>query len=253
MCCWFRCRTAARLIDLHGQFFALSESAARMLQDTLEMGPEEAAEAVARRWSISREQAAADLASFVGRLLEQGLLVSVDHQQRRPRLRQRLAVIVVFILIRLTCCFRRSLKGKISGLLTAARFSCRWLGWANTVSLWQRLFVRRKQCLVGGSTETVLKELDDAVRRAVGESAFAHACKERGLSAWALGRRLGLDVRLIIGLSVCPVHGHCWAKCGEIILGDDEDQCGQYEPMQSYGSDQYSCDIEARRASEESR
>ena len=54
----------ARLFDLQGQFFALSEVAAQMLRDTLELGPDGAAESVARRWAVDVDVVKTDLEKF---------------------------------------------------------------------------------------------------------------------------------------------------------------------------------------------
>ena len=66
---------SARLLDLQGQFFALSEVAAQMLGDTLEAWAGRAAESVARRWEVDVERVKRDLDTFLAELLLTGLLV----------------------------------------------------------------------------------------------------------------------------------------------------------------------------------
>jgi Transglutaminase-like superfamily len=141
---------------------------------------------------------------------------------------------VLSALVRLTCGPQRTLKGRAAGLLALAHLSCRWLGWAGTVRLWQRLFPRPERILDGPTAEETRRAIDEAVRQAVAQSALYHACKERGLTSWALARRAGLAPRLVLGLSFYPLHGHCWAQLGPIILGDDLDRCAQYEPVRTY-------------------
>jgi len=225
---------SARVLDLHGQFFALTPIATQMLRTTLAHGPAVAATRMARRWNVTLERVAADLDLFLCNLLRQGLLIAADAPPCRLGLRQRLAAAALSVLIRALRVVRPTLQGKAAGLLTAAKFSCRWLGWANTVRLWQRVFPRPAQVLEGAAADDARNAVDDAVRRAVAQAALAHACKERGLTAWALARRAGLTPRLIIGISLCPVHGHCWAQLGEILLADDEERCCQYRPVQTY-------------------
>ena len=62
--------------------------------------------------------------------------------------------------------------------------------------------------------------VDVAVRQTLARSAMYHACKERGLTGWALSRRAGLSPLLVIGISLCPLHAHCWAQLGPHFLGD---------------------------------
>jgi hypothetical protein len=225
---------SARLLDMQGDFFALSEVAAHMLRDTLELGPGGAAESIARRWGEDVQRVRADLDLFLAELLREGLLVRVDQPDRKPGLGQRLAGAVVSALVRLAR-LRRTPKGKAAGLLTLAHLSCRWLGWAQTVRLWQRLFAPPATGLLDGhAAEEARRTIDEAVRHAVAQSALAHACKERGLASWALARSAGLPVRLVIGLSLCPLHGHCWAQFGTTFLGDDPERCAEYQPVRTY-------------------
>ncbi len=226
---------SARLLDLQGQFFALSEVAAQMLGDTLELGRGGAAESVARRWEVDVERVKRDLDTFLAELLRRGLLVPADQPDRRPPPGDLLAGMVLSALVRLTCGLWRTLKGKAAGLLALAHLSCRWLGWVGTVRLFQRLFPQPERILDGPAAEEAWRAIDEAVRQAVAQSVLSHACKQRGLTSWALARRAGLAPRLVIGLSLFPLHGHCWAQLGpKIILGDDLDRCAEYEPVRTY-------------------
>jgi Transglutaminase-like superfamily len=224
----------ARLFDLQGQLFALSEVAAQMLCDILELGPDGAAGSVARRWAVDVDVVKADLKKFLADLLRQGLLVPADQPARPPRLRERLVGMALSALVRLTCGLRPTLQGKAAGLLTVGHLSCRWLGWAKTVSLWQRLFPRPERPLQGPAAGEAWRAIDEVVPQAVAQSVLSPACMERGLTSWALARRAGLAPQLVIGLALYPLHAHCWTQLGTTYLGDDRDRCTEYQPVLTY-------------------
>jgi hypothetical protein len=224
----------ARLLDMDGQFFALSESAARMLRDALELGPDEAADNVARQYGADREQVRQDLETFLADLTRQGLIASSALPTRRRRSGSLPARMILSALIRLAVWLRPTLLGQAAGLLALSKWSCRWLGWAATVRLWQRLFPRAERLVEGQAAVEAGQAIDEAVQKALARSALASACKERGLAGWALARRAGLDPRLVVGLSLYPTSAHCWAQLGTTFLGDDPLRCAEYEPVLTY-------------------
>jgi hypothetical protein len=225
---------SARLLDFAGITFALSEVAARMLRDTLELGAAGAAESSARHWSVEPARVRADLEALLANLVQQGLLVDGDEPPRRPGFSQSHIAGIIAVLVRLTCLLRPTAAGKASGLLTVANLSCRWLGWAQTVRTWQRLFPSAACPLEGDAAEEARQMVDIAVRQTLAHSAMYHACKERGLTGWALARRAGLSPLLVIGISLCPLHAHCWAQLGPHFLGDSPDRCLPYQPVRTY-------------------
>jgi hypothetical protein len=225
---------SARLLDFAGKTFAISDVAARMLSATLAFGPETAAARCARHWGVEIERVQADLETLLTNLVKQGLLVRRDQTSRRPSLSESLAARAVSAFVRVTCFLRPKAVGQARGLLTVANLSCRWLGWPNTVRAWQRSFPLSKRPLQGLSADVALQTIDIAVRQALASSAMHHACKERGLTGWALARRAGLSPRLVIGINLCPLHAHCWAQLGTTYLGDSPERCLQYQPVQIY-------------------
>jgi hypothetical protein len=225
---------SARLVDFDGQYFALTDVAAQMLRATLELGPAGAVEAIARDWRVDRERVGGELQTFLAELTRQGLVLPAGQSARRRRRRTLPARLVLSGLIRLTRLLRPTATGKAAGLLTLAKLSCRWLGWAGAVRLWQRLFPRPRHLLAGPAAEQARQTVDDAVRLALARSPVAAACKERGLVAWALARRAGLAPRLVIGLAFYPLTAHCWAQLGTTFLGDDPDRCASFEPIRTY-------------------
>jgi hypothetical protein len=224
---------SARVLDLQGQFFALSEVAAQMLRDTLELGSDGAVRSVVQRWGVDLPRAKADYETFLADLLRQGLLVPAGQPARPPRLRTRLAAALMGVLLRVLPRLQRTMTGKAVRLLALANLSCRWLGWAQTVRLWQRVF-KPQRPLDGAAAEEARAAIDQAVRQAITQAALSHACKERGLASWALGRCLGLSPRLTIGINLYPLHGHCWAELGTTYLGDDAERCTQFQPVRTY-------------------
>ena len=98
---------SARVLDLQGQFFALSAVAAHMLRDVLERGPAGAVDSTVVRWGVDRARAQADVDTFLADLLKQGLLVPVGQPPRPPRLRVRFAGWLLALLLRVTPGLRR--------------------------------------------------------------------------------------------------------------------------------------------------
>jgi transglutaminase superfamily protein len=225
---------SARLIDFDGNTFALSDVAARMLRETLSLGIAQAAAICSQHRDVELEHLRADLDTFLTGLLKQDLIVPVSQGFRRPGFAQRLAARAVSVLAHLVCLVRPTAAGKARGLLTVAKLSCRWLGWAQTVRAWQRAFPRSARPLDESAIGQARRVVDVAVREALSHSAMPHACKERGLTGWALARRAGLRPSLVIGISLFPLHGHCWAQLGESFLGDSPERCLQYQPVQIY-------------------
>jgi hypothetical protein len=225
---------SARLLDFAGETFALSEVAARMLTEALNSGCAKAVETITRLWDVESERVEADLDGLLASLLKEGLIVPADKTCPRIGWAESLAGRVVSALVRLTCLVRRSTAGQASGLLTVAKFSCRWLGWAKTVRAWQHSFPLLDEPLQGSAAEASRQTVDAAVRAALANSTMYHACKERGLTAWALARRAGLSPTLVIGISLFPMHAHCWAQMGGTFLGDSPERCLQYRPVRTY-------------------
>jgi hypothetical protein len=225
---------SARLIDFSGKTFALSDVAARMLSETLSLGTAQAAANCARHWGVDHEHVAGDLDKFLAGLVGVRLLVPAGLEYARRGSAEGLAGWAVSIAARLACLLRPSATGKASGLLTVAKLSCRWLGWAQTVRVWQRTFPR-SACPLGESAAANARDVvDSAVRQALSRAAMHHACKERVLTGWALARRAGLCPSLVIGISLFPLHAHCWAQLGDTYLGDTAERCLQYTAVQVY-------------------
>ena len=210
---------SARLLDLDGQYFALTDVAAQMLRATLDLGPAGAVERIARDWEVDSERARTELERFLAELIRRGLLLTADQSERRRRLRSRPAQVILSGLIHLTRSLRPTYTGKAAGLLTLAKLSCRWLGWAGAVYLWQRLFPRPRCLLQGRAADEARQTVDQAVRSALAQSWVATACKERGMVSWALARRAGLDPSLVIGLSFYPLSARLLGAAGRYFPG----------------------------------
>ena len=205
-----------------------------MLTETLNSGRAKAVETITRLWDVESERVEADLDALLASLLKERLIVPASEASPRIEWAESLAGRVVLALVRLTCLVRRSTAGQASGLLTVAKFSCRWLGWPKTVRAWQHSFPLSDEPLQGSAAEASRQTVDAAVRAALAHSTMYHACKERGLTAWALARRAGLSPTLVIGISLFPMHAHCWAQMGGTFLGDSPERCLQYRPVRTY-------------------
>lgn len=213
-----------------------------MLQSILKEGSINAIELIARQWDTEASTVATDLRRFLTKLVQKKILVRAEQSNSglRPSLRVKCLRKGLSLLIRGAYRWRGSLRQKADRLLLLGNLSCRWLGWAHTIELWENLF--KKASLPKNSSENSnydssensFEQLDYSIRAAIAQSAFTYACKERGLVSWALARSLGLTPQLKIGVSLSPLSIHCWTQLGPRCFADDQERCAQYEPILTY-------------------
>ena len=220
----------ARLLDMGGGFFALSAVGARMLRGVLERGAAATVRELAERYGVAADQVQADLNSLLNELRRRRLL------HRGPSRRRGGSLWPALILgpwLRLARCFRFG-KTQAAALLILAYLSFAWFGWVRTVALWRRCFrapSRRDGAPADGET---FPALDRTVREAATGLPFRVACKERALCCWALVRSAGAPARLVVGLALFPLAGHCWCESGDGVLSDHEDRCRSFTPVIRY-------------------
>ncbi|HYV36204.1 MAG TPA: lasso peptide biosynthesis B2 protein [Gemmataceae bacterium] len=224
---------SARLLDLDGQFHALSDVAAMMLRETLNHGQDQAAKTIAERYGVEVAAVAADVHAFINDLKDKGLIVEAGQNVRR-RKAGLLARCVMSTLLRLNRWLRPTQAGKVSGMLTLASLCCRWLGWARTVELWQTAFPAAQRVTDDAAAQAAAKKIDEVVRGALAKLTIGTACKERGLTSWALARRAGLAATMFVGVTLYPLNAHCWTTVGDMPLADEVARCQQYEPVIRY-------------------
>jgi hypothetical protein len=217
---------SARLLDLGGEVFSVSESGAMMLMILLERGTGAAVAEVARHFSANPSRVQSDLGIMLKDFQAKKLLRPVHAADPAPRrARQAMAHFLAFPL-RLVLVMPLPLQARAAVLLTLARLSCALAGWTATIRAWERRTNPRSVEPIELATQ-----IDQAVRAAAAKHLLKVACKERALSCWALARSAGLNAELVVGIQFFPVAGHCWCEVGDLPLSDDKSRISDFRPI----------------------
>jgi hypothetical protein len=224
----------ARLLDLGGNFYALSATAAAMLREALWTDLETAAARVAARYQVEEHEIQADLRALLEDLQRKGLIRRPGQARRRGACRRLLASLVLRPAL---CCLHAapvSLWLKVKVLLGLAYLSLRLFGLAGTIAAWRRCRRPGGAAAGAGEEERAVHEVDEAVRAGAAGHLFNTECKERALCCWSLLGARGLPARLVLGVDLYPFSSHCWCDVNGRVLTDDEDHCRRYTPVLTY-------------------
>lgn len=219
---------SARLLDMGGSFFALSRSGAGMLRSLLADGRAATLAATAARYGIPRERAEADLAALIARLTDARLLSAHADRAGRTSRRAALARRVVPAALRLS-----RVRSSPRALLALARLCFVTLGWAETVTIWRAACAPLAATGTADPEPSVVESVDTSIRAAAAGLPSV-ACKERALCAWFMLAGKGVASRLIVGIQLYPLAGHCWCEVGRRIVSDFADHCQSYMPVARY-------------------
>ncbi len=221
---------SARLLDLGGQFYAVSAIAAEMIGTASRHGPRAAAATVAARYGVDIERTQRDMTSLVRFLRQQGLLRRTGPDQTASLLTS--ALLAPLLCLVLHSPIARELKAWL--LLGLAKLSFRLFGWTRTVASCRRhsrLVTRR----AGDPAEPdIIGAVDRAVRAAASGHLLTVECKERALCCWALLRTAGMPAELVVGINLFPLEGHCWCEANHQLLSDYPDRCATFSPVIRY-------------------
>ena len=240
--------TSGVLMDFdRGHFYGLDPIGCRMLSKTLEGGPNAAAIAMARLYSVEAEPVRQDLARFLDALHERGLVDSPGHAvPSRHRLgsgdRWTFSVVLRLVLELVRCWQRKRpvgsnafavLPGRRSMdlLLLLCWLSVKLVGWNAAIALWQT----RGHHRVTPSAEAIARLVDGAVQEATARQILVPvACKERSLLGFHLLRCWNqLPATLVVGVDLHPFRAHAWVECAEHMT-DDPSHCQLYSPVIQY-------------------
>jgi len=222
----------ARLVDLDGSFFDLSQTAAQMLKSRLEQSEADTIQQIAAEYNADLDTVHTDLTALLADLRAKGLIWRSD--DRLPWLTLRTAIAI-------TLCYPglwilglvRNQRLKAPALLALARLSFELAGWARTVEAWQK-YLRTQQVLAAGSErERLIDAIDSAIRRSP-RVVHSIACKERALCCWFMLRSAGIPAKLVMGVQFSPFAGHCWCEVDGRILTDSPESCETYTPVICY-------------------
>lgn len=214
---------SARILDFGGNFYAVSETAALMLNQTLEHGMESAAERIASTYGIEKSRAWDDLRRLVADLEKQGVLVGPQGQPSKERPnggRNRF----------LACIHSLPLSLKSWALLGFGYLTIRKLGWPTTIRLFQAH--HRKQGVTREKADP--QAIDGIIRSVAARYPVPVECKERALCCWSILRGMGLPATLVVGISLYPLESHCWCELEGNVLTDYLDKCERFTPVMTY-------------------
>jgi hypothetical protein len=235
---------SARLLDLGGNFYTISQTGAQMLNETLKVGTATAAVRIATEYHAELSHVQNDLYAFLHDLEEKRL---ISHTQRSRGAFQSKNILPLFVLVPLLRCISVcpvSLERKTWALLTLAFVSIRLFGWPKTIASWRYYLEQtqghapmQKHAPRSSTTELEqsAKDRDKVVRSVAARHLFHVECKERALSCWWLLYSAGFSAQLVLGVNLFPLECHCWCEVGQFVLSDDQDRCEQFTPILSYG------------------
>lgn len=225
---------SARLLNLRGNFYALSQSGAQMLEETLREGFAPAALhiATAYRTDVSRVQN--DLHAFLHDLEQKQLIQQVRRHQDMFQKKNIWPRLVLLPVLRLIFFSPLSLEKKSWTLLTLAAVAIRLFGWPGTVANWHSSLQKYAPRGPAAPLEPSIQEIDQAVRSVAAGHPFHVECKERALCCWWLLSAAGFSPTLVIGVGLFPLACHCWCETGQFVVSDDQDRCAQFVPILSY-------------------
>jgi hypothetical protein len=228
----------ARLLDLGGSLFAVSETGAVMLAAALEGEQQEICDELAARFKLDRAQICSDMAKLL-RDLEMQRLVKPPAVRHRlwPSLGGLLAWLIAPIVLACMRSSNRWLGARIWSLLTVSYFATRFLGWTNTIRVWQRCLgpERSGSEPLSGDEDMHLNNITQRVTRAIARHPLNIGCKERALCCWTLARAARLPARIVLGIDLFPFALHCWCESRSQILADRyEGRCDRYTPILTY-------------------
>jgi hypothetical protein len=222
----------AQLVDLNGSFFGLSETAARMLKGTLDMGEQDAVQRIAAEYNADHDKIHTDLTALLGTLRAKGLIRRSDDHVPTVKLRTAIALAISYPVLRIVAPVRNQ-RLKALALLAAARLCFALTGWARTVEAWQRCLKHPRGPAANSERVRLIDTIDSATRHSANDLPSI-ACKERALCCWFMLRSAGVPAKLVMGVRFLPLSGHCWCEVDERILTDSPERCKPYTPVICY-------------------
>lgn len=226
---------SARLLNLRGNFYALSRTGAHMLNETLREGIATAALHIATLYRTELSLVQRDLHAFLRNLEEKELIYRVGQHPRVIQDKNALPQLLLPPLLHFILICPLSLEKKSWSLLTLASLAIRLFGWPKTIASWHAYLQKYAPRCVTGELEPSVHKIDNAVRRVAACHPFHVECKERALCCWWFLSSAGFSTQLVVGVSLFPLECHCWCEAGQFIISDDRGRCERFTPVLSYG------------------
>lgn len=226
---------SARLLDLGGNFYAISPMGARMLSETLKVGTRTAAERIATEYPTERSCVRRDLHAFLHDLEKKRLIYANKLFRKKTQSKYTLSLSILLPLLRYISIRPTSLEKKAWVLLMLAAVSLRLFGWPQTIASWQAYLQKHASGSPTAPLEQSVKDIDHIVCTVAACHPFHVECKERALTCWWLLATAGFSASLVLGVTLFPLGCHCWCEAGQFVINNDQDRYEQFTPICSYG------------------
>jgi hypothetical protein len=225
----------ARLLDLEGNFYALSATGAVMLYEILMSDSAAAVRKIATEYDVAAQHVQNDVHVFLAKLIAKQLIYRSGLSPHADAGRAMVPPLLLTPMLYAIEAWTRSVKARAGALLTLAYLAIRLFGWPRTLETWRHYCQRKALYTAACEMEATARAIDDTVRAVAARQPLNIACKERALCCWFLLRAAGLPAQIVLGVELFPLASHCWCQLGQVIIGEDEDWCAQFTPVLSYG------------------
>lgn len=224
----------ARLIDLDGSFYSLSQTAAKMLFEVLNGSLDEAVQNLNKYYQADQERIREDINAFLDNLLRWKLITLNKVAGEKRRLSNIIFRILMNACLAVINAPIFSTIRRVELLMTLMYVSLRLKGWNRTVNILENRYSITDHSDMASAGMEKAKAIDLAVRAAGSKHLLNITCKERSLCCWVLMRAEKLPVTMVLGIDLMPLASHCWCQFGGQILTDYEDRCERFVPIILY-------------------
>jgi hypothetical protein len=225
---------SGRLLSLGSDFYALSATAADMLQRLLRKPMEMVVEELTFSYDISKRQIRNDLHNLLTELQQKNLVflsVKTGNARRKNKLEPSP---FLFPLLRYLWGLPANRSDIVWWLLAIARVGFHLWGWSTSVTCWQKFLKIRHTVQNDAASADRAETIDATIRHSAARHLMGMGCKERALACWFLLLRADIPADLVLGVNLYPLASHCWCESEGEIYSDDAERCGRYKEILRY-------------------
>jgi len=223
---------SARVLDLNGQFYTLSAIGADILSSVLMSELDFSVGKIAGIYGVDSFKVRQDASNLIQKFRRQGVILNRSGKFWHS-IWNMIALLIsapLLLAIRLLIWHRPC---RIWLLLLLSRASFFMFGWERTVQVWNSCLRLRKNKKIN-DVGRILEDIDVLVRQTASNHPFQMQCKERSLCCWVMTRIVGIRTRLVVGIQIFPLEGHCWCEYDNEILTDARTRCDNYSVLRTY-------------------
>ena len=231
-----------QLLDFNqGQFYALDPIATVMLSSVLDKGLDATISNLSQTYETTEAVIRSDLIELLDNLIQKKLLIQ---DKIKPSKNQYILHFfnnsIVNFLHKIIALIHPLINPQsdpnlliIHLLLILSWLNFRFLGWSQTIKLWQTWHQNEVQNTVNLE---VIKTFDHKLQKASASNPLLSImCKERALVSYHLLHSFyQVPAGLMVGVTNDPFEVHAWVEYEGIILTDDPVHCQQFNPVINY-------------------